>query len=218
LAGKNVWVHGNSYNNLGSDPGNDGEGILCQAHGGSNMLSWAVTHNKHDKGNGESGYIGGWDVNMTGALFGWNDIVGWIGATKVSERAAADVSFVGNRAGGGIKAPPGSLVDKPSGKLKPPADVRFKAVKDVAVSIDWKDAASGEAGYRVDRRVGDGQWQTIAYRPPQDAGDPGNPPAWVDYLAPRGVSMVYRVVAINGKDGDAGASEPAGPIVLESKE
>jgi len=72
LGGRNLWVHRNTFNNLGSSPGNDGEGILCQAHGGTQVYSWSVTYNDHEKGDGNSSYIGGWDVNMAGVLFGYS--------------------------------------------------------------------------------------------------------------------------------------------------
>ncbi|MGD0899679.1 MAG: hypothetical protein ABR915_17750, partial [Thermoguttaceae bacterium] len=40
MAGTHLWIDGNSYNNTGSDPGNDGEGIVCQAHGGTHVNGW----------------------------------------------------------------------------------------------------------------------------------------------------------------------------------
>lgn len=73
LGGQNVWVDGNFFNNVGSAPGNDGEGILCQAHGGTNLSSWGVTRNKHVKGTGQESYIGGWGVEVHGCLIAWNE-------------------------------------------------------------------------------------------------------------------------------------------------
>jgi hypothetical protein len=213
LAGRNVWVHGNTYNNLGSDPGNDGEGILCQAHGGSQVFSWAITYNKHEKGHGETGYIGGWDVNMAGALFGWNELPGWVGSTKVGKRTSADAAFAANRAGGGVKPMKGSQLDG-GPATPPPPEVKAAAYKGVAVKIDWTDKCDGEVGFRVDRRIAGGDWAPIAYRPPQITGHPDNPPAWIDFLAPPGKPLVYRVVALNDKDKNEGASRPTPPLTL----
>jgi len=213
LAGRNLWAHRNTYNNLGSDPGNDGEGILCQAHGGSQVFSWAVTYNKHDKGGGETGYIGGWDVNMAGALFGWNVLPGWIGSTKVGNRVSADTAFVANRAGS-IKPMKGSQVGDGPDRPAPPADVKAEIYKNSAVKIAWRDKCDGEAGFRVDRKIAGGRWTPIAYRPPQITGHTDNPPVWIDFLAPSGRELVYRVAALNAKDDDSGASKPAPAVKI----
>lgn len=214
LAGKNVWVHRNTFNNLGSEPGNDGEGILCQAHGGSQIYSWAITYNRHDKGHGETGYIGGWDVNTAGALFGWNVLPGWIGSTKTGGHQSTDVAFVGNQAGGGVKPMEGAQIGDVGGRPVAPKQVRAAAVKNLAVRITWTDASNNEAGFRVDREFADGTWSTVAYRPPRIQGDANNPQMWVDYLAPTGRPIVYRVAAVNGKDDDQGASNPTAPVTL----
>lgn len=214
LAGRNLWVHRNTYNDLGSSPGNDGEGILCQAHGGSQIYSWAVTYNTHEKRRGETGYIGGWDVNMAGALFGWNALAGWIGSTNVGKRASADTAFVANRAGGGVKPMTGAQVGDGPPRPTPPVNVTAELYKTDAVRITWKDAGKGEVGYRVDRRIGGGTWTAIAYRPPQITGHGDNPSAWIDFLAPSGKELVYRVVALNAKDNDAGASKPTRPVTI----
>ena len=216
LAGRNLWVHKNTYNDLGSDPGNDGEGILCQAHGGSQVFSWAITYNRHDKRRGETGYIGGWDVNMAGALFGWNVLPGWIGATKVGQRTSADTAFVANRAGGGVKPMTGAQVGEGPAKPAPPVDVKAEIYQTDAVKVTWTDAGTGEVGYRVDRRIAGGKWTPIAYRPPQITGHGDNPPAWIDFLAPAGKELVYRVVALNAKDSDAGASKPTAGVTIRS--
>jgi len=207
LGGRNLWVHRNTYNNLGSAPGNDGEGILCQAHGGSHLISWAITYNKHDKGGGETGYIGGWDVDMAGALFGWNVIPGWIGSIKVAKRSSSDISFVGNRAGG-LKPMKGAQVGDGPARPTPPVDVEARVYENDAVKITWKDKCQGEAGFRIDRRIAGGKWTPIAYRPPQITGHPDNRPAWIDFLAPSGKELIYRVSALNVKDDDSGASKP----------
>ncbi len=214
LAGKNVWVHKNTYNNLGSDPGNDGEGILCQAHGGSQIFSWAITYNRHDKGDGETGYIGGWNVDTTGALFGWNVLPGSVGLAAGKNRQSTDVAIVGNRAGGGVNSMPGVQVGDVGGKVAKPNQVRAKALENTSVQITWNDASKNEAGFRIDRKTDDGQWTTIAYRPPRIQGDRNNPQMWIDFLAPPGRQLVYRVVAVNSRDDDQGASAPTPAITV----
>ena len=209
-------MHRNTFNNLGSSPGNDGEGTLCQAHGGTQVYSWSVTYNDHEKGDGGSSYIGGWDVNMAGVLFGWNTTAGWVGSINVGQRDAAGASFVGNRCAE-VKPMKGSQVGDPGGKLTPPSGVRVKVYEGNAVRIIWKDASNNEVGFRVDRKIADGQWTAIAYRPPQIAGDPSNRPEWIDYLAPTARPLAYRVVALNAKDNDDGASEPAPPVTLQDR-
>jgi hypothetical protein len=214
LAGRNVWVHKNTYNNLGSDPGNDGEGILCQAHGGSQIFSWAITCNRHDKGDGETGYIGGWNVDTAGALFGWNVLPGSVGLAAGKDRQSTDLAFVGNRAGGGVKAMAGAQVGDVGGELAKPEQVRAGAYKKTGIAITWTDASDNEAGFRIDRKVNGGPWTAIAYRPPRIQGDKDNPQVWIDFLAPPGRQLVYRVVAVNSRDNDQGASDPAAPVSL----
>jgi len=211
LGGRNLWVHRNTYNNLGSDPGNDGEGILCQAHGGSQVFSWAITYNRHEKGAGETGYIGGWDVNMAGALFGWNVVPGWIGSVKVATRSSADIAFVANRAGS-LKPMKGAQVGDGPTRPTPPVDVQAAVHDDIAVKITWKDECDGEAGFRIDRKIAGGKWTPIAYRPPQITGHVDNPPVWIDFLAPSGRELIYRVAALNAKDDDSGTSEPTAAV------
>jgi hypothetical protein len=216
LSGRNVWVHGNTYSNTGSSPGNDGEGILCQAHGGTQIFSWAITYNRHEQGDGELGYIGGWDVNIAGALFGWNKTAGWIGSTNVGKRDAEDVAFVGNKAEAGEKPMKGAQVGDPGGRLRSPTDVNAEVYEHDAVRITWRDGGPGEVGFRVERQIDGGRWTPIAYRPPCITGHAENRQAWIDFLAPPGVPLSFRVVAIDSKDDDRGASQPVGPVVLPS--
>jgi hypothetical protein len=69
-------------------------------------------------------------------------------------------------------------------------------------------------GYRVDRQIEGGPWHTIAYRPPQTTGHPMNPPAWVDFLAPPGKKLSYRVLALTGHPDIGRASEATEARVL----
>jgi hypothetical protein len=213
LGGKNLWIHRNTYNNLGSAPGNDGEGILCQAHGGSHLISWAITYNKHDKGHGQTGYIGGWDVDMAGALFGWNVIPGWIGSVKVAARSSADIAFVANQAGS-LKPMKGAQIGDGPARPTPPVNAKAEVYENDAVKITWTDKCDGEAGFRIDRRIAGGKWTPIAYRPPQITGHADNRPEWVDFLAPSGKELIYRVAALNAKDDDSGASKATEAVII----
>ncbi|MDP6545695.1 MAG: hypothetical protein QGH60_17055 [Phycisphaerae bacterium] len=213
LGGKNLWVHRNTYNNLGSAPGNDGEGILCQAHGGSHLISWAITYNKHDKGHGQTGYIGGWDVDMAGALFGWNVIPGWIGSIRVAKRSSADIAFVANQAGS-LKPMKGAQVGDGPAKPTPPVDAKAEVHENDTIKITWTDKCDGEAGFRIDRKIAGGKWTPIAYRPPQITGHADNRPVWIDFLAPSGKEIIYRVSALNAKDDASGASKPTAAVKI----
>ena len=41
LAGRNLWIDGNRFNNTGSSPGKDGEGIVCRAREGTPVYTTA---------------------------------------------------------------------------------------------------------------------------------------------------------------------------------
>jgi hypothetical protein len=58
LAGRNLWVDGNRFDNTGSAPGSDGEGIVCRPADGTPIYSWALTHNTHTRGIGSPGLLG----------------------------------------------------------------------------------------------------------------------------------------------------------------
>ncbi len=213
MAGRDLWMDGNYYDNLGSTPGNDGEGILCQNHNGTFIRSWAVTRSEHDRGEGGASYIGGYGVGVQGMLLAWNRTPGRVGVLG-GARGAADIAIVANEAGGGTGAPRNAITRDPGGELRPPRDVTAEILDEDAVHLRWRDDTDAEIGYRVDRRIEGGQWTPIAYRPPQDRGHTLNQPEWIDYLAPSGRSLQYRIVAIQSDDGDAGAREPTEAITL----
>lgn len=208
LGGRHLWVDGSWFDDTGSDPGNDGEGILCQLHGGTEWYSWALTGNTHERGGGENGYMGGYDVDQRGALVAWNTTPGWVGSAKAGE--LYDAAYVANDAAGGVRTT-GSiapLTADPPGSPAAPADVTARVDGDHVV-IAWRDTTDAEVGFRVERRIGAGAWTTIAYRPRQAQAHPDNPPAWHDHLAPRGRDLRYRVVAIGADDlGGVSAETP----------
>lgn len=228
LAGANLWVDANSFNNTGSSPGNDGEGILCQLHGGTHLYSWALTGNKNEGtpgGNGK-GFMGGWAVHCLGFLALRNETQGFVGTQYGKGWKLADFAVIDNKAervlpkdqpradpkGDGTGEP---IYESPAGPLQPPSNVRAEPYQGDAEQITWKDETANEIGFRVERQIGDGKWAVIAYRPPQREADPLNPPAWVDFLAPPEQPLRYRVVAINGRDDDSGASAPTPAVTLK---
>jgi hypothetical protein len=223
LAGRNLWIDGNTFSNTGSAPGSDGEGILCQAAGGTPLYSWAITHNVHTRGNGVPSSMGGSDVDCHGLLIAWNQIAGWVGnAVKRDTVKMSDCAIVANKSERvlpedktivrlGLTAP---ITVSATETPKPPTKVTATVYEEDAVKITWTDASDNEVGFRVDRRIGDGKWQVIAYRPPRVQGDSDNPQEWVDFTAPPRKELIYRVVAINADDTDKGASEPTEAVRL----
>ena len=212
IGGKILWVDGNSFNNTGSDPGNDGEGILCQAHGGTQLYSWAITHNTHTQGAGETGYIGGYDVTHYGSLISWNTTPGWVGNNKAGGQI--DSAFVDNTAALGVKTTGTDVITSaPSGTPASPTNVSASVVNDY-VDIQWADNADNEVGFRVDRSIDGGVWTPIAYRPRHSTGTDENPQAWRDINAPAAKELKYRVAAINIDDGNTGISSATTPVTI----
>jgi hypothetical protein len=225
LAGRNLWVDHNTFNNTGSTPGNDGEGIVARSVGGTPIHSWAITHNVHTKGTGALGGMGGMDVDCHGLLIAWNQTPGWVGnliGANARDVKMTDCAFLANKCNKefpdvktikrlGIAAP---LVKDPS-LLSPPSRVTAETFDEDHVKISWSANPQNGIGYRVERRLGAaGKWQVIAYRPPHLQGDPDNPQVWVDFTAPPGKDLIYRVVSITSDDNDMGASAPTKSVKL----
>ncbi len=223
LAGRNLWVDGNRFNNTGSAPGKDGEGIVGRPRDGTSIFSWAITHNVHTRGDGAAGGMGGLDADCQGLLIGWNQTPGWVGdMTERKDVKLTDCAFVANkceRVAPDDKAAKALGVPAPltaAGALVAPTKVTVAAYMGDAVKVDWEGASEGAVGFRVERRIAGGKWQVIAYRPPRPQGDPENPPMWIDFTAPAGKDLTYRVVAIDADDNDKGASEPSEAVSLPS--
>jgi hypothetical protein len=223
LAGRNLWIDSNRFNNVGSNPGNDGEGVFGQAEGGTNIYSWAITRNTHLREQGAATSLGGWDVDCHGLLIGWNKLTGWVGNdAKHKGLKMVDCAFVANK-GNGIRPDaktqarleiPAPLTDNKPASPAPPTKVTAAAYKDDAVKITWVDASDNEVGFRVERRIGEGKWYIIAYRPPRRESDSDNPQEWVDFTAPTGKELTYRVVAVAADDSDKGASKATAAVTL----
>jgi hypothetical protein len=223
LAGSNLWIDSNRFTNTGSTPGKDGEGIVCRAHAGTPIYSWAVTHNVHKRGAGAAGAMGGNGVDCHGLLIAWNQTPGWVGNGLTGAAAKMnDCAFVANKSakvlpdkktaeGLGVPAPLTAADAVPPG---PPTKVAAELYQDDAVRISWVPGSGLAIGYRVERRIATGRWRVIAYRPPRLHGDPDNPQTWIDFTAPIGREVTYRVVAITGDDNDQGASQATLPVML----
>jgi hypothetical protein len=214
VCGRCLWIEGNTYGNLGSSPGNDGEAICCQLHNGTAWHSWAVTHNRMDEQKPKGGAIYAYGIDTLGALMAWNKApdLGYMGSRDTRR---ADIAFVANESKQ-LRVCPEAVTQPAAGRPAPPTDVQAAIIPaGDAVRVTWKDAASDEIGFRVERRIGEGAWHTIAYRPPRIEGAKENPQEWVDFLAPAGKPLTYRVLAVNARD-EGGASFVVGPVTILS--
>jgi hypothetical protein len=225
LAGRNLWIDNNRFNNTGSLPGNDGEGIIGRLTTGTPLFSWAITHNTHGRGAGSASGIGALDNDCHGLLVAWNTTSGWVGCLIKNDGKLSDCAFVGNKAERvvpdektiaklNLRKP---LLAAAPGKASAPTKIDTEVYKDHAVKITWAGGSEGAIGFRVDRRIGEGKWQPIAYRPPHSRDDPDNLPEWIDFTAPPGKELCYRVVAIDADDTDVGASMPTAAVSLTAR-
>ncbi|MCY3019343.1 MAG: hypothetical protein NTW87_10000 [Planctomycetota bacterium] len=216
LAGSHLWIDRNWFNNVGSNPGNDGEGILCQAHGGTQIRGWAITNNTHVKGDGQSSYMGAWDVDQHGCLIAWNQTAGWVGVINVSKRDEVDCAYVANKAAKVNAKNPETLTELPAGTPAAPRNVRTARYGGDAVRITWPDASTNEIGFGVQRSLDSGKtWTTIACRPPRINGTDPDGLAWIDFSAPPGKALLYRVAALAGDEAQSSVSEPAAALTLD---
>jgi len=206
MAGKNGWIDNNNYDPAHSNPGNDGEGILWQAHGGMNSIaSFAITNNSG------TGYMAGYDVSQQGALWAWNT-TSKIGNIKAG--IMTDVAIVSNT--GTITTTGEDFISTcPTGVPAFPMGLNVSLASDnLYANIAWTDAADNEIGFRVERKTGNAAWQTLVIRPRKSLGCPDNEQAWRDYNLPTNETFVYRVVAINCDNNDAGASVVTEPLFV----
>ena len=254
VAGECMWIGDNVFNNTGSSPGNDGEGICCQAHGGTHITSWAITGNRNEvgtRGGNGKGFIGGWSVRCLGLLVGWNESQGFVGSQGAANSSTADMAIIGNwspridpygrNMSTSLQA---RILYMPEGRPVAPELKGVELYEKDAVKISWTDKSgkpwvepppkpgkpkkgptpidkrrrqpqqAREMGFRVYRQIEDGPWHTIAFRPPQTAGHKMNPPEWVDFTAPRGKKLRYRVMSLSGHPDIGGLSAPSEPITL----
>jgi len=267
LAGWHLWAHRNVFNNTGSFPGNDGEGLLCQHHGGTHVASWAMTYNRKEPGGEPSngkGFIGVYRASSRGFLVGWNETEGWAGIYGPHGFETVDSAVICNKSPLPKPSPQyledygltNAVIIFSDGRPMAPEITEVAKYSGDAIVIKWQDKSgqppSAEAmeawnkrrppkkkpgkktrpqhrrreaqevteiGFRVDRKIGDSEWHPIAYRPPQIQCHEWNPPEWIDFTAPRGKPLTYRVVALTGDDSPIrAASKPSGPITLPAAE
>lgn len=215
IGGKSVNIDSNYYDKVGSDPGNDGEGILCQLHGGTDIRSWTITRNTKGAG-GEGGYMAGYDVMQAGVLIAWNAGASGYGCYKAG--TLTDAAYVANDLSPSTCAGVDLLTACPAGTPTAPSNVSLSFnVDTTAVIIAWTDNADNEIGFRIDKKVGiAGNWKTIAFRPRKSSGTIHNEQRWYDFCPAVDEDTYYRVVTVNCDNDLSGASDVAGPICISS--
>ena len=215
LNGKSMWVDNNYYNNVGSNPGNDGEGILAQQHNDVDVFSWAFTNNVKGP-NGDNSYMGAWSCNLFGFLIFKNTVPGGTVGQLSHSPQLFSVSVVENAAKTQMDGVQHDVtLACPSEGLSAPTNVvaAFNATKKCVV-LTWGDNTANEIGYRIDRRAtSSSNWKTIFYHPKVSNTDPinisnysytnetdVNRPEFYDYLTANSDEVEYRVAAINCND------------------
>ncbi len=180
FGGWNLWMDHNWYTGTGSDPGNDGEGMLIQRHGGVEVFSFAWTYNRQGP-TGEQGYIAPYDVHCIGLFHGWNKQRGAVGVVATRSNRMEDISVVENidlqgnpvnasgtnasNAGDFLFNCPASVPGAPSNITVVP-DTVYKALV-----VSWTDTSINEVAFKVERRIlPTDPWKVIAYRPRNATG------------------------------------------------
>jgi hypothetical protein len=111
---------------------------------------------------------------------------------------------------------PETLTEPPAGTPAAPRAVRAAWYGCDAVRITWSDASTNEIGFGVERSLDDGKtWATIACRPPRINGTDPDGLAWIDFSAPPGKPLLYRVAALAGDQSQSSASEPSAALTFD---
>lgn len=247
LGGRNLWVDRCTVNNTGS-AGNDGEGVMSQRLNNIDIYSWAFTDNRQYNVNngsgtsGELGWIGGYGQNIYGFLLLRNINDNTVGHLGPGDWWMLDMTAAGNLKNSGLAASLSANLSANSTRqprdfnstnhtnaVNAPANLTVTSLGDYkGIQLDWSDTASNELGFRVERRINEGPWQVVAYRPAINQSKNGaitgndsfsstpinqiNNPRWIDYTAPRERRLEYRVFAINGNDDDSFVSNLPPPV------
>jgi hypothetical protein len=175
FGGWNLWMDSNWWNNAGSDPGNDGEGMLIQRHGAVEAFSFAYTNNGQGP-DGETSYLSVYNVHTFGLLQYNNRIRGQVGTMNSGNDTLADIACVMNRNRQGQPI----VAQVPNAMLlmdflnscnlpapTPPIGLTIEPdTSGMAMVISYQDNTPNEFGYLIERRaVGTSNWATVAYRP-----------------------------------------------------
>lgn len=92
-----------------------------------------------------------------------------------------------------------------------PGDVKAtRAANGPTVTVTWVDKSTDEVAFIVERRVGQGVWDTVHNFPSKTKGETGESLKWDDPKAPAG-ELAYRVTALNQIDGRSDSIE-SGPV------
>ena len=70
-----------------------------------------------------------------------------------------------------------------------PTDISSEFVSDKAIVLQWTDNSTDEAGFKIDRKTDDGEWET------EYATVPENSTTWTDTEPVYGMTNYYRVYA-----------------------
>ncbi len=244
VGGRYLWLGNNKVCNTGS-VGNDGEAFMGQRMNNMDIYSWAMTDNKQynvDNGPGTSGepsWLGSWAQEAFGFLLLRNETTGFQGwiydsnnSYHVLDMTAAPGGVRPGKETKGIKPPADFDNSCHTDKVAAPTGVNATMLENnKGVKIDWKDESKNELGFRIERRLSGKEWKTIAYHAARNRSaevkekeaysttpiSELNLPIWVDYEAPAGVALEYRVVAFNAKDdASTGVSEPSKAVTLQA--
>ena len=77
-------------------------------------------------------------------------------------------------------------------ELSAPADLNIIPQSATSLKLTWTDTNQFEEGYKISRKVGNGEWQTNIAVVDADS------PIWIDMSAPYGTTYTYRVRAYAG--------------------
>jgi len=239
LGGMDVWVDACTVINTGSR-GNDGEAILGQRHNNVETYSWAVTNSTFgpyridgtpsSNGGANTGYIGPYDMHVMGLFLTGNTGPGAIGVLKPESNYLLDATWFANEGSQNTPATghsddwmaPGKAEEPHTGEVEAPGLEAEELDSGEGVALSWTDQSGNELGFRVERRIDDGDWEIIAYRPRSSANGVVAYPdleigstvgqftvgdviqtQWTDYLIPESGEVAYRVVAINAANDDS---------------
>ncbi len=176
-------------------------GLAATAQSGGIALNWTDS---------TEGNVTGYNVYRASAVDGtyikvnagpltssdYFDATAPVGATsfyKVSATTYQDQESAQSAVASAFRVGSGSVPTAPSGA----SGVVNSAT---SVTINWTDASNNETGFRVERRIGNGAWSTVA------SATAGASSA-IDSTAVQSTSYTYRVIAFNAAGDSASSNE-----------